>query len=242
VMDPASFPLRDVERRLAKNRLKVYCGTGLGHDTDIGSALEPVRGRGIRHLSDCLRICTDLGSDSLGGVLHSPWGMQSRVDASYRERVSESLARIADEASRSSIRLALECLNRYENSFLNTVGQGLCLLRRIGRDNVGLHLDTYHMNIEERGIARGIAEAGASIFRMHLSENDRGYPGSGSLPWKEIITATMDAGYGGPWIIESYVRPDFVAASDVRIWRSIEPDMSESLRRSLEFLSSLLAG
>ncbi len=241
LMDPFNFPLEDIERRLSKNDLKVYCGTGLGKDTDIGSVSATVRERGVRHLSECLRICADLGSDSLGGVLHSPWGMRGPVDSGYAQRVAASLGYVADKAAESGIGIALECINRYENSFVNTVDQGLSLLRIIGRENVGLHLDTYHMNIEEHGIVPAIAEAGKTILRMHLSENTRGYPGSGSLPWKEILAAAQKAGYRGPWIIESYVCPDFPASADVCVWRPIEPDMSASLRKSLEFLGGLIA-
>ncbi|MFZ2782546.1 MAG: sugar phosphate isomerase/epimerase [Rectinemataceae bacterium] len=240
LMDPRNFPFKEVARRLAKNGLKVYCGTGLGAGTDIGSPVETVRGNGIRHLRECLKICAALGSDSLGGVIHSPWGMRGAIAPGYAERVASSLSGLADEAREFNVRLALECINRYENSFINTAGQGLALLRKIGRENVGLHLDTYHMNIEERGIAPAITEAGASLLRIHLSENNRGYPGSGALPWRDIIVAAKNIGYRGPWIIESYVTPGFAASADVCVWRPIEPDTSSSLRRSLEFVRGLV--
>lgn len=242
LMDPFDFPVKEVEKRLVKHGLKVHCGTGLGKDTDIGSASNPVRDRGLRHLRECLRICDELGCHSLGGVIHSPWGMKCRPDSGYAGRVAASLGSIADRAADSGTTLALECINRYENSFLNTVQQGLALLDAIGRDNVGLHLDTYHMNIEEASIVQAIASAKGRIKRIHLSENTRGYPGSGSLPWKEIVEAAKSAGYQGPWIIESYVCPDFPASMDVCVWRSIEPDMSESLKKSLDFIRSLVTG
>lgn len=240
LMDPANFPLDDTRQRLAANGLRVYCGTGLGRDTDIGSATESIRENGIHHLGECLRLCAELGSDSLGGVIHSPWGLKGRVDPGYFSRVGLSLGRLADLAAKNGISLALECINRYENSFLNTVDQGLALLGIVGRENVGLHLDTYHMNIEECGIVEALTRAGSSLIRLHLSENTRGYPGSGSLAWDEIITAAKASGYPGPWILESYVQPDFPAASDVCIWRPIEPDSSESVRRSIDFIRKLV--
>lgn len=241
LMDPFRFPLADVSRRLSENSLKVHCGTGLSAETDIGSESRAVRDRGLGHLRECLRICADLGCDTLGGVIHSPWGMRGRPDPGYAGRVAASLRTIADEAAGSGISLALECINRYESSFLNTVDQGLALLRATGRDNVGLHLDTYHMNIEERDIAKAIARASGKIRRIHLSENTRGYPGSGSLPFRDIVHAAKAAGYRGPWIIESYVDPDFAASADVCVWRAIEPDMSASLRASLDFIRGLVA-
>jgi D-psicose/D-tagatose/L-ribulose 3-epimerase len=158
----------------------------------------------------------------------------------YPANVVSSLATAADEAKKHGISMAIECINRYENSFINTVSQGLSLLRQIGRDNMGLHLDTYHMNIEELSIPLAIAEAGKKIKRIHLSENNRGYPGNGALPWNDIILAVKGTGYEGPWIVESYVDPAFPASSDVSVWRKIEPDMLSSLRRSLDFLRGLI--
>lgn len=240
LMKPRDLPLAEIARRLSRRHLKVYCGTGLGQATDIGSPLDPVREAGIRHLMECVEACAELGGESLGGVIHSPWGMRGSPPAGYSATVASSLAKIAGRAGELGVGLAIECVNRYENSFVNTVAQGLALLREVGRDNVGLHLDTYHMNIEERDMSRAIAEAGKRLKRIHLSENDRGYPGNGSLPWVEIIAAVKKTGYEGPWIVESYVNPSFPCSADVSVWRTIEPDMRSSLRRSLCFLRDLI--
>lgn len=240
LMTPFAFPLEDVKKRLERHKLRVYCGTGLNRTTDIGSTDESVRENGIRHLSACIDICGELGADSLGGVLHSPWGMRGVPSEGYARNAVTSLARVADTADTRGVSIALECINRYENSFINTVRQGLAVLEKIDRHNVGLHLDTYHMNIEENNIKQAIIEAGRLIGRIHLSENNRGYPGDGSLPWDEIVAAIQSTGYAGPWIIESYVDPRFPASSDVSVWRAIEPDKVSSLQRSLDFLRSLI--
>ncbi|MGA2548144.1 MAG: sugar phosphate isomerase/epimerase family protein [Rectinemataceae bacterium] len=240
LMDPFSLPLAEIGRRLAIRGLRVYCGTGLGKETDIGSDDPAIRERGMRHLGECLKICARLGSPSLGGVLHSPWGMKGRADPGYAARVATSLACLAEEASGLGLDIALECINRYENSFINTVDQGLALLRIIGKENVGLHLDTYHMNIEERGIPEGIARTGKNLKRIHLSENDRGFPGSGNLPWGDIVAAAKKSGYQGPWIVESYINPSYAASADVCVWRNIETDASASLRKSLLYLRGLI--
>lgn len=241
LMDPASFPLEEVRRRIDRSGMRVYCGTGLGLDSDIGSSSSMTRERGLAHLQACLNICASLGSDSLGGVIHSPWGRREPADSAYTGRVVSSLAAVADMAGDSGISLALECINRYESSFLNTVDQGLELLDEIGRHNVALHLDTYHMNIEETDPVAALTRAQGRIGRLHLSENTRGYPGSGALPWKRIIETAKEAGYCGPWIIESYVNPEFPAAKDVCVWRKIEPDMNESLHASLTYIAGLVA-
>jgi D-psicose/D-tagatose/L-ribulose 3-epimerase len=240
LMNPRELPLAEIGKRLSRHGLKVYCGTGLNPTTDIGSPIESVRKNGIRHLSACIEVCAGLGCNSLGGVLHSPWGMKGLPAPNYAATAASSLAQAADEAEKYGISLAIECINRYENSFINTVSQGLSLLRKVGRDNVGLHLDTYHMNIEERSLTQAITDAGKMIRRIHLSENNRGYPGNGTLPWSDIILAAKAAAYQGPWIIESYVDSAFPASSDVSVWRNIEPDMLSSLGRSLDFLRRMI--
>jgi D-psicose/D-tagatose/L-ribulose 3-epimerase len=240
LMDPFSLPLAEIGRRLASRGLHVYCGTGLGKETDIGSEDPAVRETGLRHLRECLKICARLGSPSLGGVIHSPWGMKGRADPGYAARAATSLARLADEAADLGLDLALECINRYESSFINTIDQGLALLRLVGKENIGLHLDTYHMNIEERGIPEAITRAGKNVKRIHLSENDRGFPGDGNLPWGEIVAAARKTGYLGPWIVESYVNPSYTASADVCVWRYIETDVPESLRKSFAFLRRLI--
>lgn len=240
LMNPRELPIAEIGRHLSRHGLKVYCGTGLNPTTDIGSPVEAVRKNGIRHLEACIEVCAELGSDSLGGVLHSPWGMKGLPAPGYAETAAASLSQAADTAEKHGVSLAIECINRYENSFINTVSQGLSLLRQIGRSNVGLHLDTYHMNIEERSLTDAIVEAGNMVKRIHLSENNRGYPGHGALPWGDIIRAAKGVAYKGPWIIESYVHQAFAASSDVSVWRDIEPDMDKSLVRSLKYLKNLI--
>ena len=236
IMDPGAFPLDDVRRVLDDTGLAVFCGTGLGPDTDISSPDPERRAAGKKHLEGCLEICRILGSPSLQGVIHSAWGKRDPVGEKDRDASAAVLKDLARQAGESGRHLSLECINRYESSFLNTVDQGLDLLRRIGEDNVGLHLDTYHMNIEETDMAGAMSRAGDRLTHLHLSENQRGFPGSGALDWPGLIDAADRAGYRGPWIIESYIFPEFPAGRDVSIWRTIEPDGEASLRRSLAML------
>lgn len=232
VMDPARFPVDAVKTALHDTGLAVFCGTGLGPGTDISRTDADVQAAGQHHLEQCLTVCAAIGSPSLGGVIHSAWGLRERASEAHREASATVLKRIARSAGELGIRLSLECINRYESSFLNTVAQGLGMLERIGESNVGLHLDTYHMNIEERSISEAMQTAGSCLTHLHLSDNHRGYPGSGSLPFAAIIESAREAGYTGPWVIESYVDPTFATSPDVCIWREIEPE-ADSLARSL---------
>jgi D-psicose/D-tagatose/L-ribulose 3-epimerase len=239
LMDPDILDIDAIKSRLEKTGLNVYCGTGLGPGTDISSDDSGIRRAGLEHLKKCLRAAGEIGSPSLQGVIHSAWGKRNRTTVASRKNSAETLREAADFAADSDIRIALECINRYESSFLNTASQGMEMLDLIDRPNVGLHLDTYHMNIEESSFQEAFELTQGKLFHLHLSENNRGYPGNGLLDWPLIIDQAVLNGYNGPWVIESYVVPDCPAGDDVCIWRQIEPDTKEKLGRSLNFLKKL---
>ena len=103
------------------------------------------------------------------------------------------------------VRLAIEPLNRFETDLVKRVELGLDLCNRIGRDNVGLLLDTFHMNIEEKSLAAAITSAGHRLFHVQAAENDRGTPGSGHVPWDQVFGALDAVGYGGSIVIKSFL-------------------------------------
>jgi len=240
LMDPDTLPLDAIKERLERTGLAVRCGTGLGPATDLSSDDSQIRAAGLQHLKKCISAAAEIGSPSLQGVIHSAWGKRSRTTAISRKQSAALLREAADFASDSGLTIALECINRYESSFLNTAEQGMAMLDVIDRRNVGLHLDTYHMNIEEASFREAFKLTSGRLFHLHLSENNRGYPGSGLLDWDLIIEQAINNGYNGPWIIESYVVPDCPEGDDVCIWRQIEPDTMKSLGNSLEFLQKLI--
>jgi D-psicose/D-tagatose/L-ribulose 3-epimerase len=240
IMDPLAFPLDEVKQVLAKTGLKVRCGTGLGADTDISSTNSAISSAGAEHLFRCIDIASALGSPTLQGVIHSAWGARTPVTEENRRASASGLKAAARRAANLNMSIALECINRYESSFLNTVKQGMFMLDLIGEENAGLHLDTYHMNIEENSFQEAFSSAGSSLFHLHLSENQRGFPGGGLLDWKMIVQLAKSAGYKGPWVIESYVYPEFSTGSDVCIWRPIEKDPENDLKKSLAMLKELI--
>jgi D-psicose/D-tagatose/L-ribulose 3-epimerase len=241
IMDSEIFPTERCLHAVSEHNMQVYCGTGLNPSTEICSSDASIRTQGMKHIKRCISIAAKLGSPTLEGVLHSAWGRKVPLTTEERIHMVTNLHELGTYAENFGVSLCLECLNRYESAVLNTTSQGLELLEEINHPSVKIHLDTYHMNIEEDSISGAIIAAGKHLGFLHLSENQRGYPGSGHLPWPEIFNTIIESPYTGPLVIESYVSPSYPLSPDVSIWRYIEPDTSESLQKSLRFVQSFFS-
>ena len=152
----------------------------------------------MAYLEGCIDLAAAVGSPHVAGPMYSATGKARLLPPDQRDQqrawAAESLRQVADYAGERGVRLALEPLNRFETDLVNTVEQGLDLCHQTGRDNVGLMLDTFHMNIEEKSISAAMALAGDRLFHMQVAENDRGTPGRGHVPWEEVLGALDAAG------------------------------------------------
>ncbi len=135
----------------------------------------------------------------------------------------EALRECCRAAAAAGVQLALEPINRYETTLVNNVGQGLDLIGRVGADNLGLLLDTFHMNIEEPSIEESIREAGDRIFHFHVADSNRWYPGAGHLDFGSILAALAATGYQG------YVSGEFMPL----------PDADTAAREAIAYLRAL---
>ena len=196
---------------------------------------------GIAFLRSCLAVASGLGADVLCGPLYALVGHLTGAPRTPQEWAScvRALREVARAAERAGVRLALEPLNRFETYFLNTAADARRLTNEVGSDFLGVHLDTFHMNIEERDPVAAIADAGDRLVHFHCSENDRGIVGSGHLPWRRLRRALDDAGYDGWLVCETFNGriPELAAAAAV--WRPLVPDPLTYARESLRYLASL---
>jgi D-psicose/D-tagatose/L-ribulose 3-epimerase len=124
---------------------------------------------------------------------------------------------------------------------INVVSQGLKFIDETGMENVGFHLDTFHMHLEEKDSADAIRKAGKKVFHFHACENDRGIPGTGQVHWEVIAQALKDINYQGPVVIESFTNQVKEIARAVCIWREIAPSQDAIAAQGLNFLKALLA-
>lgn len=242
---PELIDVKQVKAELEKNSLQtIVCGA-FGLDRNLCSTdpdlVENAKGY-IRWLIDA---AAELGSPVVCGPMYSAVGKAHIDDPLAREaewdRAVTGVREMAEYAQSKDVKLALETLNRFETDMLNVVSQGLEFIRQTGMDNVGLHLDTFHMHLEEKNSGDAIRLANTKIYHFHACENDRGVPGTGQVHWDEVAQALKDVNYDGPVVIESFTSQVKEIARAVCIWREIAPSQDAIALQGLKFLKTLLA-
>ena len=181
-----------------------------------------------------------LGCPRLIGPVYSVVGKADAVEASAQKTewalVVKNLKELAAYAHKRGITICVEPLNRFETDFLNTCDQGLKLIKAVGSPALKLHLDTFHMNIEEKNQAASIIKAGKHLAHFHACGSDRGTPGNDHIDWKPIVKALKKIGYKGDVVIESFTTDVKVIARAAAIWRKMEPTRNEIAVKGLKFL------
>lgn len=244
VEDPKTIDPKSILGRLEKNGLETTICGAFGPDRDASSEDATIRDQAIRYINACVDIAQQLNSRVVAGPMYSAVGKTRVLSPSEKEQqwqwAIDSLRKAGDYAGERNVKLALEPLNRFETDFVNTVEQGLELVDRIGNSNVGLLLDTFHMNVEEKDSGEAIRRAGERIFHFHACENDRGTPGTGQVNWNAVKDALRDAGYEGPVVIEAF-NPDIKEiARAVALWRPLAASPDSLASEGLRFLRELL--
>ena len=194
-------------------------GLGPSPQKNLSSADPAIRKAGRAFFEETLTNLAKLDIHILAGALHSYWPIDysKPVDkAADRARGLEGISSLADFAADRGVNLCLEVLNRFENHVLNTAEEGVAFVREVGKPNVKVHLDTFHMNIEEDSFAGAIRTAGPLLGHFHIGENNRRVPGKGRLPWHEIGTALREIGYDGAVVMEPFVKRAAASAATSR--------------------------
>lgn len=238
--DLAAIDALVVKRRLDDAGIKAICVTGIPRNADLTSSDVDVRAEGIKILKATVEKAVNLGSDLVTGVTYAPWTKLVGRGPTGDELSwsAESLREVARYAQRFGVRLGIEPVNRYETYVLNTAAQARCFVDRIGEPNIGIHLDTFHMNIEEKSLPDAIRTAGEKLFHLHAIENDRGIPGTGHLDWDGVFNALAQVGYNGVAGIETFLVAVPHVAALTCIWRQLAPDGDTLAQNGLAFLKA----
>ncbi|TIX87634.1 sugar phosphate isomerase/epimerase family protein [Rhizobium sp. P44RR-XXIV] len=204
-LDPSSIDIDFTRRALEKHGIGINFSLGLDADTDISSGDIEKGKRGKAKLLEALTLARDAGATHVCGILHSAFQKSSVPTTAAGVAMSvDILGQVAEIAAKSGITLGLEVVNRYESNVLNTASQGVELCKRIGADNVKVHLDVYHMNIEESDVPSAIKDTGSYLGYFHTGDSHRGYLGSGTIDLAGVFRALVASGYTGPITFESF--------------------------------------
>jgi D-psicose/D-tagatose/L-ribulose 3-epimerase len=244
VEDPSHIDPAHVKRELDKNGL--VCGSVcacMGPDRDLRGTPEQQQ-TGLNYMKTLIDQMVGLDCPSLIGPVYSAVGRADAVPADeYKQQwadVVKNLKTLCQHAAANGRQVCLEPLNRFETDFINTCDQALKMIKAVGSPALKLHLDTFHMNIEEKHQGDAIRKAGKLLGHFHACGSDRGTPGNDHIDWKPIAKALKEVGYKGDVVIESFTTDVKVIARAAAIWRRIEPTQDEIAVKGLKFLKRTL--
>ena len=243
IFDPAEARPEATARALAQAGLGCVTGMALNNNADISSPDPAIARRGEQFIADALAATRDMGSKLLGGVTHS--AMQRYLGPAHpavRNQLVEIYGRLASRAEAAGVRLGLEAVNRYESNVVNTLDDARWIVEQVDSDALFVHMDTFHMNIEEHDCADAIARNIGHIGHVHIGESHRGYLGSGSVDFPAFFRALAANSYDGPIVFEAFSPAvlNHDVANALAAWRSHWTSSEDLARHSLAFMRAAM--
>lgn len=230
-----------IRRRAESAGLGVCTSTACSEANDPTAEEPAARTRAVEYLKACIRATSEMGAKVFTGVTYSAIGrrLDRMPEKFYWERAADALRHAAHFAAGFGVVVGVEPINRYETFLVNTCEQALQLIKMVGEPNLRVHLDAYHMNIEETEFYSPTKAAAKLLCHYHLSESHRGTVGTGLVDWKGIYKALAEENYRGSVGLESFIEPSPAMASATCIWRPLAKSVDESLSTGLKYLRKL---
>ena len=241
VFEPAKVKAREIRQELSKHGLECTVCSILPQGYSPISPDQEVRRKTQQHLLDCISVCAELGSKLMGGPVYAPIGYLPgrRRTKDEWNCVVEMISALTDRLDECHVDLAIEPLNRFETFFLNTAQDATKLCEEIDHPRIGVLLDTFHTNIEEKDVAGAFRFVGKHLKHVHACENDRGIPGTGHVDFRGIAQALRESRYDGWITIESFGYTHKELAAAAAIWRDLAPSPEAIAFEGLRFLRPL---
>jgi D-psicose/D-tagatose/L-ribulose 3-epimerase len=223
ILEPDAFQAQVVGRELDRHGLaRTSCGI-VPAGLSLGSSDASIRRQARQHIIESIGRARDCGATLFSGPFYTPVGDlpgRRRTEDEWKW-VVDSWHDLAPVALAAGVEIGLEPLNRFETYFLNTVADAVALCEAIGHPSVGILLDTFHANIEEKSIGAAVRLAAPWLKHLHTCENDRGIPGSGHVAWAEFFAAVDEIGYDRWLTIESFGFSLGAMSAAAAIWRDL---------------------
>ncbi|MEP6756378.1 MAG: sugar phosphate isomerase/epimerase family protein [Chthonomonadales bacterium] len=243
--DPSHATAAVIKEQLDANGLKATVCGAFGPSRDLASEESAVVNEALMYIRQTVEFAAGVGATVVAGPMYSAVGKARQVPPEQREeefqRSAMNLRTAAGIAKDNGITLALEPLNRFETDMINTSAQVRRLVDTIDHPNAKIHLDTFHMNIEEDNVLDAIKLAGKDLAHVHASESNRGTPGNGLARWDDLAAGIKAVGYTGPVVIETFTPAVKEIARAAAIWRQLAPSQDQLASDGLAFLRKLLA-
>ncbi|WP_111718720.1 sugar phosphate isomerase/epimerase [Homoserinimonas sp. OAct 916] len=245
VENPGAWSVPRARDLLGELGLEPFVVGAMSAGRNLVEASDPEISATQTYLTECVDIAAALGARIVAGPFYAATGRCWRMTeverrATYAQLV-DSLTPVTRHAESVGVRLAIEPLNRYETSLMNTVEQALDALAPLFGPGLGLALDSYHLNIEEKSITDAIVLGGEHVAHVQVCGNDRGAVGDDHIDWPGFLDALDGIGYSGPLNLESFTAENETIAVAASIWRPLAASPDDLARRSLEYLTRLQA-
>lgn len=231
--------LKNIKKAADDSGIELTYSLGLDKRYDISSEDPYIRGAGVAYLTDILKKVSVQEGKIISGVSYAGWGVpEGEIDKKKRTQNSIcAMKQLAKVAGDLGIQYAVEAVNRFEGVVLNTAEEAVEYVRAVDSPNVGILLDTYHMNIEEPSIRDAIHTAGGYLIGFHVGENNRTAPGRGHLNWDEIFDALKEVNYAGRIVAELFVKAGGEVGRDIYVWKDlIEGEGEEALDAEARYM------
>jgi D-psicose/D-tagatose/L-ribulose 3-epimerase len=241
MIEPEKIDVVMTKEVLAEHGLSATASLGLSPETDVTSTNPSIVKKGDELLRKVVDKLHAIGSTELCGVIYCSLGKYpGPASAENRANSISAVTRLADYAADKGININLEVVNRYETNIMNTGKEGLKFLEAVNRPNAYLHLDTYHMNIEEDGMSQAVLDAGDALGYVHIGESHRGYLGSGNVDFDTFFSALKKINYSGPITFESFssVVVDPALSNALCIWRNLWEDSDDLAAHALKYMKA----
>jgi D-psicose/D-tagatose/L-ribulose 3-epimerase len=241
MIEPDKIDVAMTKAVLSEYGLFATASLGLSPETDVTSTNPSIVKKGDELLRKVVDKLHAIGSTELCGVIYCSLGKYpGPASAENRANSISAVTRLADYAADKGININLEVVNRYETNIMNTGKEGLKFLEAVNRPNAYLHLDTYHMNIEEDGMSQAVLDAGDALGYVHIGESHRGYLGSGNVDFDTFFSALKKINYSGPITFESFssVVVDPALSNALCIWRNLWEDSDDLASHALKYMKA----
>jgi len=242
IFNPNTVDIEATKEALKANGMGCTTCSILGEDRDLISDDPAIRENAKKYITECIKISAALDSPVFCGPLYSAVGKlvgRARIQEEW-DRAVKGLKELGKIAGDNGVTLAMEPLNRFETYFINIAEDAVKLAKDVDHPNVKIHLDTFHMNIEEKDLYKAIKNTGSLVAHVHCCENDRSAPGTGHVDWNGVFKALHEINYNGWLVIESFVPAIEAIAKAAAIWRELAPGGADTVARDgLKFLRNM---